>query len=116
MKLHWADSLSNFILIIGLATIGTVIQPLHIYVVFFCFFFVFSFFEEFTVSAIIGLKIFYFLNKYDNISAHCILQITGSEWKQEYLYSSSPLLKMDRKIMSLSIHFQVPRLLLEEGR
>ena len=37
-----------------------------------------------------GLNIFYFLNKYDNISIHCNLQITGSEQKQEYLYSSSP--------------------------
>ena len=39
---------------------------------------------------IFGLNIFYFLNKYDNISIHCNLQITGSERKQEYLYSSSP--------------------------
>ena len=31
-----------------------------------------------------GLNIFYFLNKYDNISIHCNLQITGSERKQEY--------------------------------
>ena len=38
----------------------------------------------------LGLNIFYFLNKYDNISIHCNLQITGSERKQEYLYSSSP--------------------------
>ena len=38
----------------------------------------------------IGLNIFYFLDKYDNISIHCNLQITGSERKQEYLYSSSP--------------------------
>ena len=37
-----------------------------------------------------GLSIFYFLNKYDNISIHCNLHMTGSERKQEYLYSSSP--------------------------
>ena len=37
-----------------------------------------------------GLNIFYFLNKYDNISIYWNLQITGSERKQEYLYSSSP--------------------------
>ena len=37
-----------------------------------------------------GLNIFYFLNKYDNISMHCNQQVTGSERKQEYLYSSSP--------------------------
>ena len=42
------------------------------------------------VAIVFGLNIFYFLNKYDNISIHCNLQITGSERKQEYLYSSSP--------------------------
>ena len=41
-------------------------------------------------SLALGFNIFYFLNKYDNISVHCNLQITGSERKQEYLYSSSP--------------------------
>ena len=39
---------------------------------------------------VVGLNIFYFLNKYDNISIHCNLQTIGSERKQECLYSSSP--------------------------
>ena len=49
-----------------------------------------SFFQQKKSVYLVGLNIFYFLNKHDNISIHCNLQITGSERKQEYLYSSSP--------------------------
>ena len=54
----------------------------------------------------IGLNIFYFLNTYDNISIYCNLQITGSERKQEYLYSSSPehikFVKFTGRILNVS--------------
>ena len=49
-----------------------------------------TYFRQKLTTALLGLNIFYFLNKYDNISIHCNLQITGSERKQEYLYSASP--------------------------
>ena len=51
------------------------------------------------------------MNKYDNISIHCNLQITGSEQKQEYLYSSSPVVEFANSLdPDEAAHYELPHL------